>query len=70
MKLWQKKSWMKRGKNCVSLHGLCEYIGNPNAVTWDSHIYIHCVLVLVAGGGHTILTTWGNLLFFSQIFLL
>lgn len=51
MKLWQKKYWMKRRKNCASLHGLCEYIGNPNVVTWDYHIYIHSILVLVGGGG-------------------
>ncbi len=70
MKLWQKKYWMKRRKNCASLHGLCEYIGNPNVVTWDFHIYIHSILVLVGGGGHTILTTWGNLLSFSHFFAL
>ncbi len=64
-----KKILNEKKEKCASLHGLCEYIGNPNVVIWDCHIYIHSILVLVGGGGHTILTTWGNLLSISQFFL-
>jgi hypothetical protein len=35
--------------------------GNPNVFVWDFHVYIHCVGLLVGGGGHTISTTWGKI---------
>jgi hypothetical protein len=35
--------------------------GNPIVFVWYFHVYIHCVGILVRGGRHTFLTTWGKI---------
>jgi hypothetical protein len=44
--------------------------GSPVVFFWDFHVFIHCVGILVRGGGHTFLTTWGKFLVQPQIFML